>query len=202
MADHGTAAKLIEVATAELGTIEGPKDNETKYGAYTKANFQPWCGSFVNWCANEAGVKVPNTVYTPGGAAAFKKAGAWIDGDIADPEPGDIAYFDFPSDGVDRISHVGIVIKDNGDGTVWCIEGNTSPDEKGSQRNGGQVSKKLRAFKKNPKKVQISIVGFGRPKFKGAAAAAVWGTRASNGVILVTTKKGKRTGKKKLLSNV
>ena len=65
MADQGTAAKLIEVATAELGTIEGPKDNETKYGAYTKANFQPWCGSFVNWCANEAGVKVPNTVYTP-----------------------------------------------------------------------------------------------------------------------------------------
>jgi hypothetical protein len=100
MADKGTAAKLIEVATAELGTIEGPKDNETKYGAYTKANFQPWCGSFVNWCANEAGVKVPNTVYTPGGAAAFKKANSWIDGDIADPDAGDIAYFDFPSDGV------------------------------------------------------------------------------------------------------
>jgi len=128
MAEQGTAARLIEVATAELGTIEGPKDNETKYGAYTKANFQPWCGSFVNWCANEAGVKVPNTVFTPGGAQAFKKAGAWIDGDLADPEPGDIAYFDFPSDGVDRISHVGIVIKDNEDGTVWCIEGNTSPE--------------------------------------------------------------------------
>lgn len=31
---------------------------------------------------------------------------------------------------------------------------------------------------------------------KGAAAAAVWGTRASNGVILITTKKGKYTGKK------
>ena len=50
MAEQGTAARLIEVATAELGTIEGPKDNETKYGAYTKANFQPWCGSFINWC--------------------------------------------------------------------------------------------------------------------------------------------------------
>jgi len=86
MADQGTAARLIEVATAELGTIEGPKDNETKYGAFTKANFQPWCGSFVMWCANEAGVKVPNTVYTPGGAQAFKKSGAWIDGDLADPE--------------------------------------------------------------------------------------------------------------------
>ena len=173
MTEQGTAARLIEVATAELGTIEGPKDNETKYGKFTKANFQPWCGSFVNWCGNEAGVKIPNTVYTPSGAQAFKKAKSWIDGDLADPEPGDIAYFDFPADGVDRISHVGIVVKDNEDGTVWCIEGNTSPEKKaGSQRNGGEVCKRLRAFKKNKKGVQISIVGFGRPKFGGAGASA------------------------------
>lgn len=172
MAEMGTAAKLIEVAKAELGTIEGPKDNETKYGAYTKANFQPWCGSFVMWCANEAEVKVPNTVYTPGGATAFKKAKAWEDADIADPQPGDIAYFDFPSDGVDRISHVGIVIKNNGDGTVVCIEGNTSPDKKGSQRNGGQVSQKVRGYKKNKAGEMISIVGFGRPKFKTTGSAA------------------------------
>jgi uncharacterized protein (TIGR02594 family) len=172
MAEQGTAERLIEVAKAEIGVIEGPKDNETKYGAYTKANFQPWCGSFVNWCANEAGVKVPNTVYTPGGAAAFKKAGQWIDVDIADPEPGDIAYFDFPSDGVDRISHVGIVIKDNEDGTVWCIEGNTSSKKSGSQRNGGEVCKQLRAYKKNKAGVLISIVGFGRPKFGASKTAA------------------------------
>ena len=165
MAEQGTAARLIEVATAEIGTIEGPKDNETKYGAYTKANFQPWCGSFVNWCGNEAGVKIPNTVYTPAGVTAFKKANAWIDGDIADPEPGDIAYFDFPSDGVDRVSHVGIVVKDNEVGTVWCIEGNTSSKKSGSQRNGGEVCKQLRAYKKNKAGVMISIVGFGRPKF-------------------------------------
>ena len=178
MADQGTAAKLIEVATAELGTIEGPKDNETKYGAYTKANFQPWCGSFVNWCANEAGVKVPNTVYTPGGAAAFKKAGAWIDGDIADPEPGDIAYFDFPSDGVDRISHVGIVVAVNTDGTVDVVEGNTSSDKKGDQRNGGECCLKNRAYKKkNGSKLRrsqiVGIVGFGRPSFGKPVAKKV-----------------------------
>jgi hypothetical protein len=172
MAQQGTAARLVEVAIAEVGTIEGPKDNETKYGKFTKADLQPWCGSFVMWCANEAGVKVPNTVYTPGGAAAFKKAGNWIDGDIADPEPGDIAYFDFPSDGVDRISHVGIVAVDNGDGTVWCIEGNTSGNPKGSQRNGGEVCKKLRAYKKNPKNIMVSIVGFGRPKFGSSPTTA------------------------------
>jgi hypothetical protein len=173
MAEQGSAERLIEVALAEVGYIEGPKDNETKYGKFTKADFQPWCGSFVNWCGNEAGVKIPNTVYTPGGAAAFKKAGSWIDGDVADPEPGDIAYFDFPSDGVDRISHVGIVVEDNGDGTVWCVEGNTTGEgKKGSQRNGGECCKKLRAFKKNKKGVMISIVGFGRPKFGGSAASS------------------------------
>jgi cell wall-associated NlpC family hydrolase len=171
-APKGSAARLVQVAKSQVGYIEGPKDNETKYGAFTKANFQPWCGSFVMWCANEAGVKIPNTVYTPGGAAAFKKAGQWIDGDLADPEPGDIAYFDFPSDGVDRISHVGIVIEDNEDGTVWCIEGNTSGTKKGSQRNGGEACKKLRAFKKNKAGEQISIVGFGRPKFKSGGTAA------------------------------
>lgn len=171
MAEMGTAEKLIEIAKGELGVIEGPKDNETKYGKFTKANFQPWCGSFVMWCADQAGVKVPNTVYTPSGAAAFKKAGKWIDAQIADPEAGDIAYFDFPADGVDRISHVGIVIKDNEDGTVWCIEGNTTNRKGGSQRNGGEVCKQLRAYKKNKKGVQVSIVGFGRPKFKGSSEA-------------------------------
>ena len=30
MAEQGTATRLIEVATAEVGTVEGPKDNETK----------------------------------------------------------------------------------------------------------------------------------------------------------------------------
>ena len=180
-APKGSVARLIQVAKSQVGYIEGPKDNETKYGAYTKANFQPWCGSFVNWCANEAGVKIPNTVYTPGGAAAFKKAGAWIDGDIADPEPGDIAYFDFPSDGVDRISHVGIVIEDNEDGTVWCIEGNTSSKKSGSQRNGGEACKQLRAFKKNKAGVMVSIVGFGRPKFKSGVAVATKTTTSADG---------------------
>jgi hypothetical protein len=163
--------KFIETARAEVGTIEGPKDNETKYGAFTKANFQPWCGSFVNWCANQVGLKIPNCVYTPGGATAFIKKDQWEKAEEAIPLPGDIVFFDFPSDGVDRISHVGIVVKDNGDGTVTCIEGNTAPDKKGDQRNGGQVCLKVRAYKKkNGSKLRksqpVAVVGFGKPVFK------------------------------------
>ena len=55
---EGTAQRFIEVALDEVGYIEKP-ENLTKYGEYTKANGLPWCGSFVNWCAHQAGVKLP-----------------------------------------------------------------------------------------------------------------------------------------------
>ena len=171
----GTAEKFVEVALKEaaLKVVEGPKENQTKYGAFTGVNFSPWCGSFVIWCANQAGFKLPGdkaTVYTPNGVAAFKKAKAWFDAEDAKPQPGDVVYFDFPEDGVNRVSHVGIVIKDNKDGTVTTVEGNTSGTV-GDQRNGGMVMKKIRGYKKNKHGVQVSIVGFGRPKFPGGVKA-------------------------------
>ena len=167
----GQRLNFIKVAEGELGVIEGPKENETKYGAFTKANFLPWCGSFVNWCANEVGLKIPNCVSTVAGATAFMKKNQWEKAEEAIPLPGDVVFFDFPNDGVDRISHIGIVVKDNGDGTVTCIEGNTAPDKKGDQRNGGQVCLKVRAFKKkNGSKLRksqaVTVVGFGKPVFK------------------------------------
>ena len=190
---QGSAARLVEVALAEVGTIEGPKDNETKYGKFAKANFQPWCGSFVMWCADKAGVKVPNSVYTPAGAQAFIKAGSWHPVATAEPAVGDIAYFDFPSDGVDRISHVGIVVAVNTDGTVDVVEGNTSADKKGDQRNGGECCLKNRAYKKkNGSKIRrsqiVSIVGFGRPTF-GAPVKKAAAKKAT--VAKATPKKAK-----------
>jgi hypothetical protein len=162
--------KFLDVAQSELGYIEGPADNETKY----QKPKQAWCGAFVNWCAKQAGIKIPNCTYTPAGATGFMDKKAWTLAEQADPKPGDIVFFDFPGDALDRISHVGIVITNNGDGTVTTIEGNTAPDKKGDQRNGGEVCQKVRAYKKkNRGKVKPSlpvfIVGFGRPKFKEIA---------------------------------
>lgn len=160
-------SQIVEVAKTELGYIEGPKDNETKY---QKTN-QAWCGAFVNWVFKQVGVKIPNCVSTLAGATAFQKNKAWQDAATATPEVGDCVFFDFPHDGIDRISHIGIVIKVNGDGTVTTIEGNTAPDKKGDQRNGGQVCEKVRAYRvKNRGKLKPSlpvfIVGFGKPTFK------------------------------------
>lgn len=162
----GQRDAFLKVAQAEVGYIEGPKNNETKYGKFTKANFQPWCGSFVMWCASEVKLNIPNCVYTPAGAAGFQGKGLWLNAATSKPKPGYIAFFDFP--GGERVDHVGIVLQDNGDGTCITIEGNTSPEKKarGSQTNGGEVCIRTRAYAKNKKGLAITIVGFGTPKFK------------------------------------
>jgi hypothetical protein len=169
MAVKGSVEAIIEIAKKELGTIEGPKDNETKYGAWMKINFQPWCQSFVSWCAFTAGVKkFPKSASTIAASDEFKKQGRWADARNDDPTPGDWIYFDFPDDGVNRISHVGICIKNNGDGTIQVIEGNTSGTAKGDQRNGGMCVEKTRAYvKDNKKKLVNAVVGWGRPVYTG-----------------------------------
>jgi len=169
VAVKGSLEAIIEVAKAEIGTIEGPKDNETKYGKWTGANFLPWCQSFVSWCAYTAGVKdFPKTAATVAASDWFKKKDRWADARNDDPTPGDWIYFDFPDDGVNRISHVGICIKNNGDGTIQVIEGNTSGTAKGDQRNGGMCVEKTRAYVKNNKpKLMNAIVGWGRPVYSG-----------------------------------
>jgi hypothetical protein len=150
---QGTAAALIAVALAEVGTIE-QGDNLTKYGEYTSANGLPWCGSFVNWCANQAGVKIPNMVGTAAGAQKMKDQKRWH----TMPKLGDLCFMDFPHDGIDRISHIGIVVKVASD-SITTIEGNTSGT--GDQRNGGMVMIKTRALGTGS-----PVVGFGRCRFE------------------------------------
>jgi hypothetical protein len=149
----GTAAAVVEVALKEVGYVEEP-DNITKFGKFTKADGLPWCGSFCNWVFNEAGVKLPSMVSTAAGAHKLKEVSRWVD---SDPKIGDLAFMDFPHDGVDRISHIGIVVGVKPK-SVITIEGNTSGS--GDQRNGGMVMIKERAFGSGKE-----IVGFGRPKF-------------------------------------
>jgi hypothetical protein len=160
------AADFVAKARTQEGVKESPANsNKTVYGKFTGHDGQPWCGSFVMWCAAQIGFKaMPNCVYTPAGVTAFQGQGKWSNHETATPQPGDIAFFSFDGKGTE---HVGIVIKDNGDGTVTTIEGNTVPDgETGSQANGGQVCLKTRAYRTaNKRGMQVFVVGFGRPKW-------------------------------------
>ena len=188
MAEKGTVEAIIEIAKKEVGTIEGPKDNETKYGAWMKVNFQPWCQSFVSWCAMTAGVaKFPKSASTVAASDQFKKEGRWADARNDDPTPGDWIYFDFPDDGVNRISHVGLCIKNNGDGTIQVIEGNTSGTAKGDQRNGGMCVEKTRAYVKNKKGILNAVVGWGRPVYAGEENAPLLSKGAAVASPVTTT---------------
>ena len=91
----------------------------------------------------------------------------WVPVGKVNPQPGWVVYFDFP--GGRDIDHVGWIIKDNGDGTAWCGEGNTTPDKKkGSQSNGGEACLKLRAYGPNKKGLPIYIAGYGQVDYPDA----------------------------------
>lgn len=159
---------LLKVAYAEVGYAEAPV-NRTKYGKYYGVDGSAWCGIFVNWVAEKAGVRVPHTFYTPSGYASFKKAGALFT--KGDPLPGDVLYFDFLNDNLDRVSHTGFCVTSLPGGKVLTIEGNTTGSKPlahkpgKSERNGGEVAVKIRNIQ--------DIVGFGRPKYKKAPAPLV-----------------------------
>lgn len=159
----GTAARAVHEAKRWLGYKEGP-NNRTVFGGRTGYQNQPWCGSFTDCVLKDAGVRKPgSSVWTPGGATAYQKAKRWY----STPKVGDEAYFDFPNDGVDRISHVEIVIGTSrwkSHGEVTTIGGNTSSGMNGSQRNGDGVYQRTR-YKRD-------IEGFGRPFYKVVATPA------------------------------
>lgn len=160
----GQRYDFCEMAVSQIGTKENPPNsNKVKYN---NDNGQYWCGYFVDWVAKQLGVKMPSCVYTPAGVAGFQGKGLWVNHESSKPQPGFIAFFDFP--GGEKTDHVGIVVSDNGDGTVSTVEGNTTADgKKGSQSNGGEVCMKIRAYKANNKrKLPVYITGFGTPKFK------------------------------------
>ena len=158
----GTVARMLEVARAEVGTVEGPKNNQTKYGHFTQRDFLPWCGSFLMWCGHEAGVAIPDVVSTIDGAAHFKANRRWYNS----PMVGDLVFFAW--DNPNTIQHVGLVIR-VATNQIVTVEGNTSPS--GSQSNGGQVMLKSR-----PMGARSGIAGYGRPVYKSPIAPPIKGT--------------------------
>jgi cell wall-associated NlpC family hydrolase len=139
--------KVIEIATAELGFQEGPNNN-TKYGKWYGLNNNPWCAMFVSWVYNQAGLVKHVAASGKKGFASCAAGLNWFTKKnklvpIGDAQPGDIAFFQFDNDA--EPDHVGIVVKNNGK-YLWCIEGNTSADKKGSQANGDGAYQKKRAY--------------------------------------------------------
>lgn len=164
-----TAKQLLAVAAKEVGTTEVGFTNRVKYSTWY-GYAAAWCNMFVNWCLVQVGEVPPGystgakkgSAYTPTSAAWYQSQKRWRPKG-ATYQPGDVVFFDFPGDGVNRISHVGFVVRDLGNGYIETIEGNTSNGAGGSQRDGGGVWRRKRA--------KSTTVGAGIPAYDKAAPA-------------------------------
>lgn len=156
--EGGPAARVLDVARAELGYVETPT-NITKYWAELEPGLQgsAWCAAFVSWCFIHADQALPaidrpyGYIDCTDGMNHFRDRGRFF----AEPEPGDVAVYLTASVAV----HTGIVESVGDDGSFTAIEGNTSSDEAGSQVNGGQVCRKDRHVSQ--------VAGFGRRDYEG-----------------------------------
>ncbi len=103
----------------------------------------PWCAMFVYFCLNKTGggsllSGCTNKAYVPT-IWEWAKAHKYTLTRKSKAIEGDLAVFDWQSDG--EPDHIGFVIKDNGDGTISTVEGNTSSVSDG---NGNCVQHRTR----------------------------------------------------------
>ena len=133
--------ELLAVATKQLGITEWPTNsNKVKYstwyyGREVSGDSYPWCMAFVQWCYNEAQMKLP---YKTASCSALLN---WYKQHhpecvVTKPEPGDVVIYDF--------GHTGI-IESAAIGKITAIEGNTTAGNSGSQSNGGGVYRRTRS---------------------------------------------------------
>jgi hypothetical protein len=139
---------IASIAKSQIGYTE-TGNNDTMYGKWYGLNNQPWCAMFVSWCYLQAGQVEKITASTKKGFASCDAGLKWFAKHnklvpTGQAKSGDIVFFQFDTDA--QPDHVGIVVKNDGKKYLWCIEGNTAGDNKGSQSNGDGVYLKKRAY--------------------------------------------------------
>lgn len=152
-----TAQAVLQVAQSQVGVTEARDRGTPFHDAYGLPRREPWCAVFAVVMFDRAGHAdlIPRTAYTPTMANWYRARGAFD----RDPRPGDLIFFNWPGDGIDRIQHVGIVVSVE-PGAVRTIEGNTGTGGGGNPPDG--VYERRRPL-------DSSVVGFGHPAYAGAA---------------------------------
>ncbi|MEV4368430.1 CHAP domain-containing protein [Nonomuraea sp. NPDC049637] len=160
-----TAAQVLATARAQVGTSEDANGGGTKFqkwyadsqrAAETVARDggsrqdylnAAWCSMFVSWVGEQTGARpqVGWDAYTVTHAKWFAANDRWG----TEARPGAVVFFSWSgSKSLNDIQHVGFVVKDNGDGTISTIEGNTG---------NGKVEERVRPTSQ--------VVGYGYPSY-------------------------------------
>lgn len=155
-----TAKTMLAEAAGQEG-YRPSASGTTKFGSWFAAlTGDPiyaagdWCAMFLLWCAAQTGQLGAlggvdkRWAWVPSWAAWFQDSGRWNQ----EPTPGAIVFYDFNGNGTPE--HVGLVVKDNGDGTITTIEGNTS-----DPKSGVELICTLRTRPKS------EVLGYGHPAY-------------------------------------
>lgn len=153
-----TADKVIELAEKQVGISEtNGMGGGTKFqdwyagteraretvardgGSTTAYKDAAWCAMFISWLGDQLDFndQLGADAWTIAHAGWFEERGRWGH----TPKPGAVVFFDW--DGgktIDNIDHVGLVVKDNGDGTIETIEGNSNNEVGHRQRSTDLVA--------------------------------------------------------------
>jgi hypothetical protein len=160
---RASAQAAIHLAKSQVGISED-KSGETKFnkwymddpraertlkrdgGSLSAYKDAAWCDMFVSWIGYKLGVSgsIGSDAYAVKHAEWFKDRGRWGH----QPRPGAVTFFGWNGDKIDDIEHVGFTIKDNHDGTIKTVEGNT--------HNTVAIRTRKKSF----------VVGYGYPDYK------------------------------------
>lgn len=163
MAVSGSRNCIVYVASGEVGYVEG-SNNDTKYGDWIGMPNQPWCASFVSWCANQADISTSIVKYTASSGTMrsfFSNQGRLYEPEDITPRAGDIF---FQGTSFSSVSHVGIVENINGS-KITVIDGNS----------GNQVKRRSISL------TASDLVAIARPGYttSGHASQSAWSTNAT-----------------------
>ena len=160
-----TAAQVLATARAQVGTSENAQGGGTKFQQWYASSPRAgetvardggsrqdylnaaWCSMFVSWVGEQTGARpqVGWDAYTVAHAKWFAANGRWG----TEAKPGAVVFFSWKGGkSLSDIQHVGFVVKDNGDGTISTIEGNTG---------NGKVEQRIRPTSQ--------VVGYGYPSY-------------------------------------
>ncbi|MEV5410868.1 CHAP domain-containing protein [Thermopolyspora sp. NPDC052614] len=160
-----TAQDVLRIAASKIGVTENADGGGTEFQRWYMSTPRaletlardggtlrgyanaPWCAMFVSWVGEQAGIRpvLGWDAYTVTYAKWFQANRHWGTA----PKPGAVVFFDWGgSKDTDAIDHVGLVERDNGDGTITTIEGNTG---------NGKVERRVRPT--------WQVVGYGYPAY-------------------------------------
>lgn len=150
-----TAKQVLGAAASEIGYTENPAgSNRQKFaGESGTPNGVSWCAEFVSAIFKRCKVPAPMTASVAVMEEYFRDNNRF-DGL---PRTGDIVTYDWEDGGI-TTDHIGFVESVNANGSLVTIEGNTSPDDNGSQTNGGGVYRRHRP--------RTFVRGFGHPEYE------------------------------------